>query len=153
MKDQPTRRQTEEAAARAYAAAYPAPWEFVFQHIELVISAAPAPEVRLLVFQPADPPTVGEVHIMVSATDTGRRSKGELFYSSPDSPTNLPVDRVGCLIAEAIAARPGSVDLAKIPKWAKAATAEALTPHRERIKAAQATLRGAAAPTKAGDRS
>ncbi len=149
MTAKPTRRQTEEAAARTYAAAYPAPWEFVFQHIELVISVTPTPEVRLFVFQPSDPPTVGEVHVMVSATNTGRWRKGELFYSSPDSPVNLPVDRVGFLIAEAIAHHPGAVDFHKIPEWAKAATADALTPHRQRIEQAQHTLRATHDPTPA----
>lgn len=132
----------EQAAVRAYAAAYPAPWLMIHGHIELIISTA-APEVRLLVFPPGAPLNVGEIGIEVGASATvGRRIQSETFHVTSETHIELPVDRVGYLIAEAIAARPGAVDLTKIPKWAKAATAEALTPHRERIEQAQDVLRG-----------
>ena len=133
----------EQAAVRAYAAAYPAPWLVIHGHIELVISTAPAPEVRLLVFPPGTPRNTGEIGIEVGASETiGRQIKSEAFHVTSEAHTELPVDRVGHLIAKATVARPGAVDFAKIPKWAKAATAEALTPHRERIKQAQDVLRG-----------
>lgn len=132
----------EQAAVRAYAAAYPAPWLMIHGHIELIISAA-APEVRLLVFPPGTPRNAGELCIEIGASATiGRHVKSETFHVTSDAHIELPVDRVGYLIAEAIAARPGAVDFAKIPAWAKAATAEALTPHRERIQQAQDVLRG-----------
>lgn len=138
-------KKKEQAAVRAYAAAYPASWLMIHGHIELIISAA-APEVRLLVFPPSAPLNVGEVGIEIGASATiGRQVKSETFHVTTEAHIELPVDRVGYLIAEAIAARPGAVDLTKIPKWAKAATAEALTPHRERIKQAQDVLRGKAA--------
>lgn len=134
----------EQSAVRAYAAAYPAPWLMIHGHIELIISAA-APEVRLLVFPPSTPCNVGEIGIEVGASATiGRQVNGETFHVTSETHIELPVDRVGYLFAEAIAARPGAVDLAQIPKWAKAATVEALTPHRERIEQAQAILRGKA---------
>lgn len=136
-------KKKEQAAVRAYATAYPAPWLMIHGHIELVIGAAPGPDVRLLVFPPCAPRNVGEIGIDVGASETiGRQIKSEAFHVTSETHIELPVDRVGYLIAEAIAARPGAVDLAKIPKWAKAATVEALTPHRERIKQAQDVLRG-----------
>lgn len=144
----------EQAAVQAYAAAYPAPWLMIHGHTELVISAASAPEVRLLVFPPGTPLNVGEIGIEVGASATvGCRIQSETFHVTSETHIDLPVDRVGHLIAEVIAAHPGAVDLAKIPKWAKAATVEALTPHSERIKAAQDVLRGKVAPTKTGGRS
>jgi hypothetical protein len=144
MTAQPTRKQIEQAAARAAAAAWPAAWEFVGEHLELVLHSTPVTEVRLLVWPPSDPPTVGEVHVLVGSGNTGRTTKGETFSASPDSSPTLPVECVGRLIAEVIAHHPGAVDFHKIPEWAKAATAEALTPHRERIEQAQDVLRGKA---------
>lgn len=136
-------KQKEQSAVHAYAAAYPAAWLTVRDHLEVDISADPAPEVRLIVYPPTAPLNVGEVAVMVGATAiTSKMTKGETFHVTSEAHIKLPVDRVGYLIAEAIAARPGAVDLAKIPKWAKAATVEALTPHRERIKQAQDVLRG-----------
>lgn len=137
----------EQAAVQAYAAAYPAPWLFVNDHLEIDISAPQPPEVRLIVYPPAAPLNVGEVAVMVGATIgataiTSGMTKGEAFHVAAEAHIELPVDRVGHLIAEIIVARPGVVDLAKIPNWAKAATIEALTPHREHIKQAQDVLRG-----------
>ncbi len=146
MTAQPTRKQIEQAAARAYATAWPAAWEFGGEHLELVLHSTPVTEVRLLVWPPCDSPTVGQVCVMVGGT-TGRTSKGETFGASTDSPPTLPVECVGRLIAEVIAHHPGAVDFHKIPEWAKAATADALTPHRQRIEKAQDVLRATHDPT------
>lgn len=135
----------KQTVIQAYADAYPAPWLKVRNSIELILSSPPTPEVRLVVRPPFAPRNVGEVGIIVCAREPlDIIAKGEDFAVASEDCIELPVERIGHLIAEVIAHHPGAVDFHKIPEWAKAATAEALTPHRERIGQAQDVLQGKA---------
>jgi hypothetical protein len=124
MTAHPTPKQT---IIQAYADAYPAPWLKVANHLELILSTPPTPEVRLLVRPPFAPRHVGEFGVIVGAQDPlGITAKGEDFTVASEELIELPVERIGDFIAEAIASHPGAVDIAKIPKWAAEATADAL---------------------------
>lgn len=136
---------TSEAAVQACTAAYPAPWLFVNDHIELDLSGATRRAVRLIVYPPSPPEGQWCVSIKV---DPFGLVNGEMVETD-----EMPLAQIGEWLARAYIAEPNDIDLAKIPEWAKAATIEALTPHRERIKQAQDVLRGKAAPTKAEGRS
>ena len=118
----------KQTIIQAYADAYPAPWLKVANHLELILSTPPTPKVQLLVRPPFAPRNVGEIGIVVvwGIEPVDITAKGEDFAVASEDCIELPVERIGHIIAETIESRPGAVDITKIPKWAAEATADAL---------------------------
>lgn len=132
----PSAKRKKQSAAQIAAAAYPAPWRFVNSHIELDLapSGTTRRAARLIVY-PFDSPQ-GKWYTSIKVDPVGVVN-GEMVETD-----EMPLAQIGEWLARAYIAEPKDIDLAKIPEWAKAATIEALTPHRERIKQAQDVLRG-----------